>query len=205
MLAVVVPPVVALTRFGFFVSEPRYALPLYSTRAAAGWRTAGACAGRPLAALVGDRPHCRRSPSMLWSVLSTDPRLWRPEDTPRQHRRARARALVQLPGRRRTATRSIPTTGSAIRSCSRRARPCWPTSSRAASTAMCRPPTTSSARPTRPGCSRRARMPSGEFLDQLPAVGGQAHVTDVSVYRVYTDVSRSKRCGPRASSSVGRR
>ena len=26
----VVPPVVALTRFGFFVSEPRYALPLYS-------------------------------------------------------------------------------------------------------------------------------------------------------------------------------
>ena len=29
-VALVVPPLVAFTRFGFFVSEPRYALPLYS-------------------------------------------------------------------------------------------------------------------------------------------------------------------------------
>src|SRR5207244_1125737 len=29
LVALAVPPVVALTRFGFFVSEPRYALPLY--------------------------------------------------------------------------------------------------------------------------------------------------------------------------------
>src|SRR5260370_33493840 len=30
LVALAVPPVVALTRFGFFVSEPRYALPLDS-------------------------------------------------------------------------------------------------------------------------------------------------------------------------------
>jgi hypothetical protein len=27
-----------------------------------------------------------------------------------------------------------------------------------------------------------------EFLDRLDAIGGQAHVADVAVYRVYTDV-----------------
>src|SRR5262249_7494008 len=31
LLALIVPPVIALTRFGFLVAEPRYALPLYGT------------------------------------------------------------------------------------------------------------------------------------------------------------------------------
>ena len=30
LVAAIVPPVIAVTRFGFFVSEPRYALPLYA-------------------------------------------------------------------------------------------------------------------------------------------------------------------------------
>src|SRR5439155_3982957 len=75
MLAIVVPPVVALTRFGFFVSEPRYALPLYGTvplLAGALWRIHLRLAW----------PNVGRSASVvmvlafnLWSLLSTDFRL----------------------------------------------------------------------------------------------------------------------------------
>src|SRR5262249_6885828 len=54
-VAVCVPPVVALTRFGFFVSEPRYALPLYSTvplLASAIWRLPAVGRGLAVAGLL---------------------------------------------------------------------------------------------------------------------------------------------------------
>src|SRR5207237_6190045 len=51
LVCIAVPPVVAVTRFGFFVSEPRYALPLYAgvpLLAAALWRVGS----RPAAAVA---------------------------------------------------------------------------------------------------------------------------------------------------------
>jgi hypothetical protein len=78
MLAVVIPPVVALTRFGFFVSEPRYALPLYSL--------VPLLAGALLRIPGGMWPKVAIPVAVLafnaYSLLSTDVRLWRPEETP---------------------------------------------------------------------------------------------------------------------------
>src|SRR5207253_1670420 len=75
LVALVVPPVVALTRFGFLVSEPRYALPLYGVvplLAGALWRIRLRLAW----------PNVGRSSVVgvvlafnLWSLLSTDLRL----------------------------------------------------------------------------------------------------------------------------------
>lgn len=73
LLVATVPPVVALTRFGFFVSEPRYALPLYSAApllAAALWRLPRPLAVMGAAALLALNG---------WSILSTNVDLWRPE------------------------------------------------------------------------------------------------------------------------------
>ena len=95
MVALVVPPVVALTRFGFFVSEPRYALPLYSTvplLAGALWRVRVAdralrrrssCARR--AGLQPVEPGCRPTSA-----------LWRPEDTPDSTAATRAELVRYL-------------------------------------------------------------------------------------------------------------
>lgn len=88
LLALCVPPVVALTRFGFFVAEPRYALPLYAAFplvAGALWRLPPLVRGSAVAALLGLN---------VFSVVSTDVRLWRPEETVDSTAATRA-ALVQ--------------------------------------------------------------------------------------------------------------
>jgi Dolichyl-phosphate-mannose-protein mannosyltransferase len=75
LLVLVVPLVVALTRFGFFVSEPRYAMPLYSAVPL----LFGAIASWPrLLTLTAVVALAFNS----YSLLSTDVRLWRPEDAP---------------------------------------------------------------------------------------------------------------------------
>jgi hypothetical protein len=90
LVAACVPPVVALTRFGFFVSEPRYALPLYAVVpvvAAALWRLPHrACAAVVAGLLVFN----------LWSLATTDVRLWRPEDTLDSDPASRAALVAQL-------------------------------------------------------------------------------------------------------------
>jgi hypothetical protein len=75
LLAVCVPPVVALTRFGFFVSEPRYALPLYSViplLGAALWRLPRLVRLGGLGIVLAFN---------VWSLVTTDVRLWRPEES----------------------------------------------------------------------------------------------------------------------------
>jgi hypothetical protein len=92
LLALSVPPVVALTRFGFFVSEPRYALPLYSTVplvAAAIWRLPRLVSLGAVAALLAFN---------LWSLASTDLRLWRPEEAISSTPATRAALVGQLTG-----------------------------------------------------------------------------------------------------------
>jgi hypothetical protein len=86
-----VPPVVAFSRFGFFVSEPRYALPLYSTVPllfGALWRLPRWARAGGVALLLALN---------LYSILSTDVRLWLPEeavDSTEATRTELVRALV---------------------------------------------------------------------------------------------------------------
>jgi hypothetical protein len=78
LLALAIPPAVATTRFGFFVSEPRYALPLYGV--------VPLLAGALFASRLPNVARWATVGAVLafnvWSLLSTDLRLWRPEDTP---------------------------------------------------------------------------------------------------------------------------
>src|SRR5262249_19639792 len=79
LLALIVPPVIALTRFGFLVAEPRYALPLYGTvplLAGALWRVPF---GKAMASFARWAVVGLVLAFNAWSVLSTDPRLWFPE------------------------------------------------------------------------------------------------------------------------------
>ncbi len=74
LVALVVPPVVAFTRFGFFVSEPRYALPLYSVVplvAYALWRLPRWWRGAAILGLLALN---------VWSIISSNPAMWRPEE-----------------------------------------------------------------------------------------------------------------------------
>ena len=90
LVALVVPPVVAATRFGFFVAEPRYALPLYATvplLIAAVWRLPIPLRAALLAGLLVFN---------VWSVVSTDPRLWRPEDAPDSTAATRAELVAYV-------------------------------------------------------------------------------------------------------------
>ena len=182
---------IAVTRFGFFVSEPRYALPLYSAvplLAGALWR---------LSARPG---YARRS------YLRARRKRVEPAFAPTCACGARRRRRYNTAARARSwsatssptiVTSSTPTTGSATRSCSRPAKRCSPMSSRAASTATCHRPTTCNGRRTRPGYSPQAQRPNDNFLEQLRSVGGQAGVADVAGSACIRTLSRSQRCGRR--------
>src|SRR5579859_2032399 len=96
LVTLAVPPAVALTRFGFFVSEPRYALPLYSAvPLLAGALGRVRAPGRWLDvvrwAIVGGVLAFN-----VWSLLSTDERLWRAEDTPNSTAATRAELVQYL-------------------------------------------------------------------------------------------------------------
>jgi hypothetical protein len=181
MLAIVVPPVVALSRFGFFVSEPRYALPLYSTVPllfGALWRLRwSAVKWSAVGVLVAFN---------LWSLLSTDPRLWRPEDTPDSTAATRAQLVQFLLPQDRHQMYTDYWIGYPIMFETRETVLAYVISG---GFNRYLPPADNVQRTPNPAwIFEPGTDAEQQFLDQLAAVGGHADVTDLSVYRVYTNV-----------------
>jgi hypothetical protein len=186
LLAVIVPPLVAFTRFGFLVSEPRYALPLYSAvplLAGALWRlrlpTARADLLRwgAVVAVLGFN---------LWSLVSTDVRLWRPDESPDSTAATRADLVRYLVAADRHQMYTDYWIG-------------YPVMFETRETVLASvisggfnryvPPADNVQRTPNPAWVFTPGMEAeAAFLEQLAAIGGQAQVADVSVYRVYTDV-----------------
>ncbi|MGI9147714.1 MAG: glycosyltransferase family 39 protein [Chloroflexota bacterium] len=187
MLALCVPPVVATTRFGLLVSEPRYALPLYSVVplvAGALWRLPAGKRVRSagwrwtvVAAAVGLN---------FWSLASTDVRLWRPEDTPQSTAATRTELVRYLVAADRHQMYTDYWVG-------------YPVMFETRETVLAYvisggfnryvPPADNVQRTPNPAWVFTPGMEAeSAFLDALARIGGQAEVADVSVYRVYTNV-----------------
>jgi hypothetical protein len=181
LVAVVVPPVVALTRFGFFVSEPRYALPLYSVvplLAGALWRLPWRAARLSIVGVV--------LAFNVWSLLSTDQRLWRPEETPNSTVQTRAALVRYLVAQDRHQMYTDYWIGYPIMFETRETVLAYVISG---GFNRYLPPADNVQRTPNPAWVFEPGQDSETaFLDQLSLVGGQAHVEDVAVYRVYTDV-----------------
>jgi hypothetical protein len=181
LLAVVVPPVVAVTRFGFFVSEPRYALPLYATvplLAGALWRLPRAslrwaAVGAVLA-------------FNLWSLLSTDHRLWRPEETPNSTASTRAAVIQYLVAQDRHQMYTDYWIGYPIMFETRETVLAYVISG---GFNRYLPPADNVQRTPNPAWVFEPGVDAETaFLEALAAHGGEAHVESLAVYRVYTDV-----------------
>jgi hypothetical protein len=197
LLAVFVPPVVAMTRFGFFVSEARYALPLY----AAVPLLAGALWRLPLKPLKLPRlqPRLQPRPDLfrwaivagvltfnLWSLVSTDQRLWRPEDMPDSTAATRAELVSYLVAEDRHQMYTDYWIGYPIMFETRETVLAYVISG---GFNRYVPPADNVQRTPNPAWVFTPGMESERiFLERLAAVGGQAHAANVSVYRVYTDV-----------------
>jgi hypothetical protein len=190
LLAVIVPPVVALTRFGFFVSEPRYALPLYSTvplLAGALWRAPWP---RVRWAVLGVVIALN-----LWSLVSTDVRLWRPEETPQDTAATRAELVQYLVPQDRHQIYTDYWIAYPIMFETRETVLAYVISggfNRYVPPADNVQRTPNAAWVFEPGTDSEMA-----FVDRLAQVGGQAHVTSVSVYHVYTDVQPIEAMRPR--------
>jgi hypothetical protein len=179
-VALAVPPAVAGTRFGFFVSEPRYALPLYSTvplLMGALWWLRPALRWAAVAALVGLN---------VWSLLSTDPRLWRPEDAPDSTAATRAQLVDALVREDRHQMYTDYWIG-------------YPVMFETRETVLAYvisggfnrylPPADNVQRTPNPAwVFVPDTLAETMFLDELGTLGGEAHVSQVGGYRVYTDV-----------------
>jgi 4-amino-4-deoxy-L-arabinose transferase-like glycosyltransferase len=182
LVALIVPPVVAVTRFGFFVSEPRYALPLYAgvpLLAAALWRfvTLPPLRLAIVLAILGGN---------LWSLVSTDVRLWRPQDAPDSTVATRAELVDYVVKDDRHQLYTDYWIG-------------YPLMFETRETVLAYvisggfnrylPPADNVQRTPNPAW---VFTPGSEaeqlFLAQLRAVGGQALVANIAVYRVYTNV-----------------
>jgi hypothetical protein len=180
LLVVSVPPVVALTRFGFFVSEPRYALPLYAAVPllfASAWRLPRPGGPVVLALLVALN---------MWSILSTDVRLWRPEDAIDSTAATRAELVSFLVSQDRHQMYTDYWIG-------------YPIMFETRETVLASvisggfnrylPPADNVQRtPNAVWVFEQGSDAEQAFLDELHAVGGRAWVHDVAVYRVYGDV-----------------
>jgi Dolichyl-phosphate-mannose-protein mannosyltransferase len=175
-----VPPAVAGTRFGFFVSEPRYALPMYSTV--------------PLlfGAMCCLRPALRWSAVAgllvlnVWSLLSTDPRLWRPEDAPDSTATTRAELVDFLVAQDRHQMYADYWIGYPIMFETRETVLAYVISG---GFNRYLPPADNVQRTPNPAWVFVPDTPAETmFLDELEAVGGQAHAGEIGGYRVYTDV-----------------
>jgi hypothetical protein len=186
LLALTVPPVVAVTRFGFFVSEPRYALPLYGTvplLMGALWRIPPR--GRLLdpfrwgvvALLIAFN---------LWSLVSTDIRMWRPEDSPDNTAATRAELAQFLVAQDRHQVYTDYWIA-------------YPLMFETRETVLAYvvsggfnryvPPADNVQRTPNPAWVFTPAMEAeAEFEKKLQSVDGRATVTDVSVYRVYTGI-----------------
>jgi 4-amino-4-deoxy-L-arabinose transferase-like glycosyltransferase len=196
LLAVAVPPVIAVTRFGFFVSEPRYALPLYGAvplLAGALWRL-------PLARLT--RPNITRCGVLglvvafnVQSLLSTDVRLWRPEDTPDSTAQTRADVVRFLVAEDRHQIYTDYWIAYPIMFETRETVLAYVISG---GFNRYVPPADNVQRTPNPAWVFTPGMEAErEFLGQLAEFGGHARAADVSVYRVYTDVQPLDAMRPR--------
>jgi hypothetical protein len=182
LAAIVVPPVVAATRFGFFVSEPRYALPLYAVvplLMASLWRVArnAVLASAVVGVIVAFN---------LWSLLSTDVRLWRPQDALDSTAATRAQLMRFVTADDRHQLYTDYWIGYPIMFESRETVLAYVISggfNRYLPPADNVQRTPNPAWVFTPGSDAEAA-----FLDHLQEVGGQAQVADVAGYRVYTDV-----------------
>lgn len=194
LLALTVPPVVAVTRFGFFVSEPRYALPLYGTvplLMGALWRIPPR--GRSLDPLRWGVVAVVIAFN-VWSLVSTDIRMWRPEESPDNTAPTRAdlaRFLVAQDRHQVYTDYWI----------------AYPLMFETRETVLAYvvsggfnrylPPADNVQRTPNPAWVFTPAMEAvAEFENKLKAVGGRSTVTDVSVYRVYTDVEPLDRMRP---------
>ena len=182
LLVLAVPPLIAVTRFGFFVSEPRYALPLYSAvplLAGALWRFVGAPWLRAaiVVTVLG---------ANAWSLLSTDVRLWRSEEAPHNTAASRAELVRHLVADNRHQLYTDYWIG-------------YPIMFETGETVLAYivsggfnryvPPADNVQRTPNPAwVFTPGSEAEREFLEQLRSVGGQAEVADVGGYRVYTDV-----------------
>ncbi|HET6319303.1 MAG TPA: hypothetical protein VFG86_22840, partial [Chloroflexota bacterium] len=182
LAAIVVPPVVAVTRFGFFVSEPRYALPLYAVvplLMASLWRVArnpvlaSAAVGAVLAFNV-------------WSLLSTDVRLWRPQDALDSTVASRAELMRFVTSDDRHQLYTDYWIGYPIMFESRETVLAYVISG---GFNRYLPPADNVQRTPNPAWVFTPGSDAERaFLDHLQEVGGQAQPADVAGYRVYTDV-----------------
>ncbi len=180
LLALTVPPIVAVTRFGFFVSEPRYALPLYSAFplvAYAIWclpRTARALAVAVL--LVFN----------AYSLLSTDVRLWRPEEAVDSTATTRAELVSRLVSEDRHQLYTDYWIAYPVMFESRETMFAYVISG---GFNRYIPPADNVQRTPNPvWVFVPGSEAEGAFLKQLRALGGSARSEEVSVYRVYEDV-----------------
>jgi hypothetical protein len=180
-VVLVVPPLVALTRFGFFVSEPRYALPLYSAVplfAGALWRLPLSPLRAGVVALV--------LAFNLWSLVSTDPRLWRPEETPDSTATTRAELVQYLIAGNRHQMYTDYWIGYPIMFETRETVLAYVISG---GFNRYLPPADNVQRTPNPAWVFTPGVDSEQaFVEQLRAVGGQAQLANVSIYHVYTDV-----------------
>jgi 4-amino-4-deoxy-L-arabinose transferase-like glycosyltransferase len=182
MVALLVPPTVAFTRFGFFVSEARYALPLYSVLPLlAGALFAVRIPQIARVAVVGAVVAFN-----LWSLVSTDPRLWRPEDTLDSSVETRAELVRYLAAQDRHQMYTDYWIGYPIMFETRETVLAYMISG---GFNRYVPPADNVQRTPNPAWVFTPGMEAERsFLADLSAVGGQAKETDVGVYRVYTDV-----------------
>jgi Dolichyl-phosphate-mannose-protein mannosyltransferase len=181
LLAVAVPPIVALTRFGFFVSEPRYALPLYGAvplLAGALWRVPWRLGRWTVVGLL--------LAFNVWSLVSTDPRLWRPEDTPDSTAASRAELVHFLVAGDRHQMYTDYWIGYPIMFETRETVLAYVISG---GFNRYVPPADNVQRTPNPAWVFEPGVDAEQtFLQQLAVVGGRAEVANVSVYRVYVDV-----------------
>jgi len=172
---------VAFTRFGFFVSEPRYALPLYSTvplLAGVVWRLRWPLARWSLIGAV--------LAFNLWSLVTTDPRLWRPEDALDSTAATRAQLVQYLVPRDRHQMYADYWIGYPIMFETRETVLAYVISG---GFNRYLPPADNVQRTPNPAwVFEPGTDAETEFLTQLASLGGSAHVETVAVYHVYTDV-----------------
>src|SRR5207237_2345154 len=122
----------------------------------------------------------------VWSLVSTDPRLWRPEDTPDSTAASRAELVKFLVSEDRHQMYTDYWIG-------------YPVMFETRETVLAYvisggfnrylPPADNVQRTPNPvWVFTPGSEAEQEFLDRLRSVGGQAQVADVAAYRVYTDV-----------------
>jgi 4-amino-4-deoxy-L-arabinose transferase-like glycosyltransferase len=180
LVVLTVPPVVAMTRFGFFVSEPRYALPLYAAVPlvfGAIWRLPRTIAVAASVAILAFN---------VWSLVSTDIRLWRPQDALDSTAATRADLVrfVTVDDRHQLYTDYW--IGYPIMFETRETVLAYVISG---GFNRYLPPADNVQRTPNPAwVFTRGSEEEQSFVNELRAIGGQARVTDVAGYRVYVDV-----------------